>query len=630
MCGIFGVIAGQELDLERTLASAIESLGHRGPDDRGSEILDGPAGSGLRLGLAATRLAILDLSPAGHQPMVDPDTGCRLVYNGEISNFRDLRRELEGHGIRFNSKGDTEVLLKVYSRWGRECPGKLRGMFAFAVWDPRTASLMIARDRLGVKPLYFVASLKLFAFSSEVSALVRSGLVDRRLDHRGLASYLAFGAVQSPWTIIQGVRELPPGKSLIWMKGETKEVRYWNLASTASSAPATADPAVASERVREILGDAVARALVSDVPTALFLSGGMDSSAIALLASRALAERVRTFSVGFKERAYSEAPYADEIARLCRTDHTPVELSSEELFDALPGALAAHDQPSIDGLNSFIVCRAAKRAGMTVGLSGLGGDELFGGYRSFRTIPKMLWLEKLRKGRGVGRERHAPNSPLPFGWPAKLRAWASSDVPGAHPYFLSRLLFVPSAVRALMTDEAAWEEFREEFPRTLPGVEPLDTVNQVSVLEAATYMTSMLLRDTDAMSMANSLEVRVPFTDHILWEYVLPLDGAMKVSGHLRKPLLARALGSLLPEKFAQRPKMGFTLPMDLWLRTGPLREEVERELHGEAWQCLLPLEPATAREVWTAFLEGRTTWSRPWSLYALIKWAERTLGRTR
>jgi len=628
VCGIFGLIGKRSVDVDRVLRIGTRAVAHRGPDDKGVELLPMAGNAEFCVGLGSRRLSIQDLSPAGHMPMKDPATGNWIVFNGEIYNFQILREELEKLGHRFCSHGDTEVLLGAYAQWSEGCLHRLAGMFAFALWDARKERLFLARDRLGVKPLYYYASPDLFLFGSEIRALLATGLIPRHIDMAGLASYLAFGAVQDPSTIIENVYSLQPGHSLIWEKNHFEIRTYWSLAEVASHAPKTDDPNEAAEAVRELIRQAVSQRLISDVPIGVFLSGGLDSSSLVALASEASSEPIETFSVVFGENEFCEATYSEQVARQFGCHHHQIELTEAQLVEQIPAALGSLDQPSVDGVNTYVIARAAKEAGVTVALSGLGGDEIFAGYSSFLSVPRMIsfrcyagWLTPLGRSLGTllgGSETNKLS---------KLLAVASNGYYGGHPHFLSRALFLPGAVRTLLGGKG--ENGNLPAPRNdvglVDGVRSLDPVNQVSVLEGSTYMANMLLRDTDCMSMAVSLEVRCPLLDHRLWEYVLPLAGSLKLDSKLPKPLLLQALGNRLPSEIYMRRKMGFTLPFQRWLADG-LRPELERELEKGQLEKDVPLEHGAIADVWKAYLAGRTNWSRPWALFALKQWIRRNI----
>ena len=629
MCGIFGLIGKRTLENNRALCVGTHALAHRGPDDEGTEWLALGSDPDKCVGLGARRLAILDLSPAAHQPMYDPGNGNWLIFNGEIYNFQEIRRELETLGHVFASSGDTEVLLRAYGQWGEACLERLVGMFAFAVWDSHHERLFIARDRLGEKPLYYYTSPGLFIFASEVRSLLATGLVPRRLYTAGLASYLAFGAVQDPVTIIEGVRSLPPGHKLRWEKGRSSMQEYWSLGEVASRPPATGSATEAVKSIRRHLLESVSQRLVSDVPLGIFLSGGVDSSSLAAAASEVSSKPIEAFSVVFGGSSFCEVTYSEQVARKFDCHHHKIELTEIQLLEEIPDALGSMDQPTIDGVNTYVVSQATKKAGITVALSGLGGDELFAGYSSFLSVPRMSrfhrfagWLEPLGKGVNALVGRTQTNRL------AKMRALAAGDYYADEPYFLSRALFLPASVRALLPSlalqngnlSAAWN-----LSGVADTIRGLDSVNQVAVLESSTYMTNTLLRDTDCMSMAHALEVRTPLLHHPLWEYVMPLAGKLKLDSRLPKPLLLRAVGQRLPEEVYLRRKMGFTLPFEPWMRNG-LRAVIERELVESSPQEHTPLDARQVENIWRAFLAGKTSWSRPWALFVLKQWIRRNI----
>ena len=349
----------------RALCRIVDSMNHimhhRGPDDQGLEVVD--AGD-RQVGLGACRLAIQDLSSAGRQPMRDPRTGNLIVFNGEVYNFRELRADLELEGAAFRSWSDTEVVLRAYAAWGLdEMLRRLRGMYAFGIWDAQARHLVVARDRLGVKPLYYAETTEGFLFSSEVRALLASGLVPPRLSEQGLAGYLALGAVQEPFTLVEGVRSLPPGCFGIVSPTGLSVTTYWSLLDCFHRQAAVADYPTAVSEVREYLQQSVRLRLLSDAPVGVFLSGGVDSTSVVALAARVATRNLRTVSVVFPESDFSEARYIREVAEQFETEHTQIELSGSDLLDMLPRALAAMDQPTFDGVNTFVVAGHARASG---------------------------------------------------------------------------------------------------------------------------------------------------------------------------------------------------------------------------------------------------------------------------
>jgi len=632
MCGIVGILARNGRLPPELLERATKSLEHRGPDDSGTVIIQDTKPESIELGLGNRRLAILDLSPAGHQPMQDPATGNWIVYNGEIYNFAAIRKKLEQDGVHFEGHCDTEVILAAYGRWGVHCLSELRGIFAIAIWDAKQHRLFLARDPMGIKPLYYYASTQHFLFASEVRTLLVTGLVPKRLDGAGLLNYLTFGSVCDPNTLVESVLSLPPGHYMVWDGGTTTTTQYWDLTDGDRDSAGSAEAAQAAlARLPELLEESVRLQLVSDVPVGVFLSGGIDSSSIVGLLARGGAH-LNTFSLVFREADHNEAVHSRAIATQFNTEHHEITVSQNDALAAIPAALAAMDQPSIDGLNSFLISRQVRQAGVTVALSGLGGDELFGGYESFHTVPRME--------RFVSGWKHVPRL-LRLAFAAayagafpksdrnqKLAALARDDGRLLHPYFLARMLFTPAQRDRLLAQSDAPYRVRADAPLRdrLARARHLDPINRVSYLEARCYMLNTLLRDTDCMSMAASLEVRVPLIDHKLAENLFAIAGSVKLAGDVPKSLLVNALGGALPDSIVRRPKQGFTLPFAHWL-CDELRPGVESTIRQVGQGPLASFFDARAAgRVWEQFLNGDTSWSRPWSLYVLHRWCELNL----
>jgi asparagine synthase (glutamine-hydrolysing) len=625
VCGIYGY-AGPEAALAspEALTAAIHALWHRGPDDRGTYR---DAGGALVCGLAHTRLAIIDVSPAGHQPRTTSDGRYSIVYNGEVFNHVQIRAELAAQGVSFDSSCDTEVVLKAYVRWGAACLSRFRGMFAFAIWDAREQTLFLARDRLGIKPLYYVERpFGGLAFASEVRALLATGAAERRLSPSAIASYFAFGAVSGPGAIIDGIHSVPAGHTLTLRHGRSTLARYWEVPLERASHATFEDEA---REVGAILKDAVRLRLIADVPVGIFLSGGIDSSVLVALATAPGAAPVHTFTVTFDEALYSEAAYAAEVARRYGCTHQQVHLPAEQAAMAIDSAVGALDQPSSDGVNTYFVSRAAREAGFAVALSGLGGDELFAGYGYFRLFARALpvasavhrlpWLVSAAL-RSLDRVPFAPNQVRKLG--ALL---ASGGRPDA-AYAVLRAMFSLAQRRQLLSDDVGVNAAYEGV--TLPegllqrlAAGDVDPINAFSALELTNYLKNTLLRDCDAMSMAHSLEVRVPLLDHVLVEKVLRVRGALKLSDTEKKPLLTAGVPGL-PREVRTRPKMGFTLPFDTWFR-GPLRGWMEDILLSRSTQDLGLFRPGAVETLWRSFLrsERYTSHSRIWSIAALAGW---------
>ena len=628
MCGIGGALA-QRVLLPGLLQRLAPALAHRGPDGAGSEIIAFSGEEGRALGLVHRRLAVIDPTDTGHQPMRDSATGNWISFNGEIYNFRVLRRRLQGLGHAFTTASDTEVVLKAYAEWGEDCLQELRGMFAFALWDQVTQRLLLAVDRFGIKPLYYFRGDGMLLFASEVRALLATEQIPRRLDPAGLASYLAFGSVQAPCAIVRGIHCMRPGTyAVVEPGGEIERAgSYWapNFARSGEAASGRADD------LRELLQEAVDLHLVSDVPIALFLSGGIDSSSLVALAARNSA--LQTFSVVFPETDFSEAPYSRLIARRYATEHHEINLDDDACLDLIPDALVAMDQPTADGINVWAISRVVSQAGFKVVLSGQGGDEILTGYSIYHQAQVyMRWQPlihlmpaSLRRvlgdilRRGSGRE-HSGNKLADL-----LQA---SDKTALSAHLILRALFL-RGVRDKIAPRCAGqladglpEEVAVELRRW--GAD-LDPVNRVSLYEMRTYLANTLLRDSDVMGMAHGLEIRVPFLDHGLVERVAAISGRYKYGVHRPKPLLLDAMGDLLPGEIAYRAKKGFTFPWEYWLR-GKLRPRVDSVLGAGDLGEQIGLDAEVCRRLWGDFQKrrGGVTWSRVWGLFCLHAWCAR------
>ncbi len=630
MCGIAGIALNPTHslpDLPDRLEAMARAMAHRGPDDQG--VFVAPNG---RVGLANRRLAIRDLSPAGHMPMGNDDSHVWISYNGEIYNADALRTELEALGWRFRSHSDTEVILRGYEAWGVRVIPRLRGMFALAVLDVRPSAgasgrLLLARDPMGVKPLYYARTDAGWVFASELKALQACGLAGAEISPTSVAAYLLLGSVPNPLTIYGQISALEPATSLeidLERPDAPQRVTYWRLPDDLSPA---ADHAETVALVQERLLDAVRVRLVSDVPLGAFLSGGLDSSSVVMLMRAATDGPIRTCSMVFEEAEYSEAPYARAVAEAAGAEHFERVVTAQDVLAELDAVLASLDQPSVDGVNTWFVSQTARQAGLTVALSGLGGDELFGGYpntfvQAFQMQRALHLAQTLPGGRRAAQAAISllPNSPQ---W---ARVADALDRPASLPaaYLTRRGLFAPSEVQRLVTSEV-WNEATEAFDAAAhvaaaAGSPPRgsdDRMAWISRAELRTYTHHQLLRDTDVMSMAHSLEVREPLLDVPLVEAVLRLPDSVK-RNHAAgpKPLLAQAMADRLPAAVAERrDKQGFTFPFARWL-SGPLQAQVEARLAALDGSGLL--RPGAAHQVYDAYRQGRVHWSRPWALAAL------------
>jgi len=609
----------------------VSSLFHRGPDDQGVSWIQG---RNCDLGLGHTRLSIIDLSTAGHQPMFDPSTGNCIVFNGEIYNYRDLRRELDLDPESWLSQTDTEVILNAYQKWGESCVEHLRGMFAFALWDAQQQKLFIARDRLGIKPLYYSADNGNVIFASEVRALLATDLVSRQVDLVALNEYLAYQSIPAPRTLIKSIRTLLPGTCLtINASGRIDQTQYWDLLQNYSPDARVADKAATVRRVGELLREATEQHLVSDVPVGVFLSGGIDSSAITALIREA-GHTPYTFSVVFAESNFDESVYARQVATRFDAEHTELRLTESAMLDQLPAALSAMDQPTGDGINSYVVSQAVRNAGVKVALSGLGGDEFFAGYSSFFRLEKALKYQQ----RGAYLPASARNLlahvvELAGGksiQASKAAAMIGSDGSLAAMYPVTRQVLSITKRRFLLSDR--WRQLNDEWQD--PYVALLQSayqnkgaaqlLSQISYAEGRTYMHDVLLRDTDQMSMAHALEVRVPLLDHKLVEYLMGVPDEYKRPNGTPKSLLVASLGDLLPREVVHRPKQGFTLPFANWMR-GNLRTFCEERLDPRRINSRGIFDSGEVRRLWKSFLDGSSeiSWSRLWVLVVLEEWLE-------
>ncbi|MFN0111807.1 MAG: asparagine synthase (glutamine-hydrolyzing) [Blastocatellia bacterium] len=637
MCGIAGIYNFQSKPfvLKERLLRMQNAIGHRGPDDMGSFFAEDH-----RIGLAHTRLSILDLSPAGHQPMVSPDGRYWITFNGEIYNFRELRRELEDVGESFVSHSDTEIILRLYALYGVDCLHRLRGMFAFALWDVKEQRLLIARDRLGIKPLYYSAENGVVVFASEVRAILATDLVSRQIDPIALNEYLAYQSIPAPRTLIKGVRMLPPGTYLtVNASGQITQTQYWDLLQNHSPEARVADKPTTVRRVGELLREATELHLVSDVPVGVFLSGGIDSSAITALI-RESGHTPYTFSVIFAESNFDESVYARQVAARFGAEHTEIRLTESAMLDQLPAALAAMDQPTGDGINSYVVSEAVRNAGVKVALSGLGGDEFFAGYDSFLRLEKALkYLHRGAHLPASARNLLARVVEIAGGksiQASKAAAMISSDGSLAQMYPVTRQVLSLSQRQSLLSEQ--WHQLNDNWRD--PYVALLQTayqnadgaglLTQVSYAEGRTYMHDVLLRDSDQMSMAHALEVRVPLLDHKLVEYLMGVPDEFKRPDGAPKSLLVASLGNLLPASVVHRPKQGFTLPFATWMR-GDLRKFCEDRLAPQPIASRGIFDATEVSRLWKSFLDGspEVSWSRLWVLVVLEEWLEQNAVQT-
>jgi asparagine synthase (glutamine-hydrolysing) len=592
MCGIAGILAQTETEynLEPLIQRMQHSLQHRGPDDQGIYI-----SPHQQIAFTHTRLSILDISSAGHQPMSTSDGRYWITFNGEIYNFRQLRSDLEAKGEQFHSQTDTEVILKLYQQIGAACVNKLRGMFAFAIWDNQEKTCFIARDPLGIKPLYYWQSSSFFVFASEIRAVLASRLPSIGLSPEGLYGYLTTGTVPEPYTLIAGINCLAAGHYIHWQVDQLSQQQYWQI----NFIPDNISAQEAIVKVRNALDDSIEHHLISDVPIGIFLSGGIDSTAVVALARQRQKGKLNTYSIAFVENEWNEGKFAQKVATEFDTNHIEYQVTASLAQKLFPQFLSKIDQPSIDGFNTFCVSQIAYQDGMKVVLSGLGGDELFGGYQTFQQIPSMVrWGQKLQKIPGISTNLGK-----------RLAAWGKSPKMKRLGDFLQQKPTATAAYhsfRGIFSHREAWQitqhYIKDLSPQniiSLPffhGVlleEMSSLEDEVSWLEMSCYLRNQLLRDSDVMSMAWGLELRVPLVDKVLLETISSIPSAVRLARN--KQLLTQAIPEL-PSWVINRPKRGFFFPFQKWINqewsdyfpAHELSQEIDLQLWYRRWNLAI------------------------------------------
>ncbi|MFN7918088.1 MAG: asparagine synthase (glutamine-hydrolyzing) [Vicinamibacterales bacterium] len=636
MCGLAGLWdrTGRPADVRRaTVTRMAGALTHRGPDDWG--VLD--EGPGVSLGFR--RLSIIDLSPTGHQPMVSADGRFVITFNGEIYNHRELRTELAGTAWRGTS--DTEVMLEGFARWGVEPTlRRLVGMFAIALWDRSTGTLTLVRDRLGIKPLYYAWQPDRLLWGSELKALRACEGFDATLDERALQLYFRLGYVPAPHAIYKAARKLEPGCYVTCRADRAPEVhRYWSAAEAAARGaddPLRLDDREATDALHALLGDAVSRRMIADVPLGAFLSGGVDSSAVVALMQQAATRPVKTFSIGFAERTYNEAPFAKAVAAHLGTDHTELYVDPAQAQAVIPGLASMYDEPFADSsqVPTFLVSKLARQQ-VTVALSGDGGDEVFGGYN------RHMWLERIWRGPGrlprpLRRAASGAIQLLPeSGWDRAyglvaplLGAGGRVALPGDKLHKVARVLASADADEAYLQLVSQWPDPRRLLRAPGDPVLPahqrdprLPVTEAVMLLDQLTYLPEDILAKVDRASMAVSLEARVPLLDHRVVEWAWRLPRHQRHRNGQSKWLLRQVLYRHVPPALIERPKFGFGIPIGDWLRH-ELRDWAEQLLAPDALASGGVLDPAPIRAVWQAHLDGRRDWQhRLWTVLMFQAW---------
>ena len=582
MCGIAGQFGRKSPDFA---VQALVALRHRGPDGHGIWEADGVT-------LVHTRLAIIDLSEDGRQPMHCPESALSIVFNGEIYNFRELRASLERDGVIFRSHSDTEVLLRLYQKEGPEMVGKLRGMFAFAIWDAREQRAFLARDPFGIKPLYYTTGGGRLSFASELKVLQKTGQAGTQLDPAALMGFFETGSVAEPRTLLKEVSCLPAGHQLFWKAGHVEERPYWTL----QFEPGETSPQEAVNLTRSALLDSVRHHFVSDVPVGIFLSGGIDSTALLALAKETGQSELSSFSIGVDDAGLDESSLAARTAQHFGTRHHELKLNARLAAESFQHFLAHMDQPSIDGFNTFTVAGFARQQGMKVVLSGLGGDELFGGYPSFQKVPHLAQMARLAShvpALGAAMERFMPSLPL-----RRVGSLLQQEPTLLHSWRTFRGLFTRRDARTLAARYAGCDVSAVDAAPDI-ALPDGDVLDQISACELSLYMRNQLLKDSDVMSMAHGLELRVPLVDRILFETVSRIPAALRLRAG--KQLLIEAVPEL-PAWVTNQAKRGFLFPYEKWLSA--------------EWGT--DFADATSR-----IPDAKPTWYQRWAVFMLERWLE-------
>jgi asparagine synthase (glutamine-hydrolysing) len=615
MCGINGIIDfDSKNDFSKEISLMNGEMIHRGPDAGGTYLKDG-------LALGHRRLSIIDIADHANQPMTTDDGRFTIIFNGEIYNYLELKKQLKDYPFTTNS--DTEVVLALFKTWGPGAIKSMNGMFAFSIWDAEEKSMFIYRDRLGIKPLYYHLNKGRIIFSSSIKSILASGLVDRKLNKTSLIDYFRFQTVHGTATMVEGIQALEPGHGIKMTMDQVQMKSYWSLIDDYRVTKGSKE--AIQEIVKDKLTESVKKRMVADVPLGAFLSGGIDSSIIVGLMAENSAKKIDTFSVSFEENTFSEAKYAKIIADKFDTNHHEIVLKVDDFKEQIPTALDFMDHPSADGLNTFVVSQATKKAGITVALSGLGGDELFAGYDVFKRIYDLKskgWLMSFPMGfRRLGGKMLAGVKKTNASYKvAEVLGQQYFDV--EYIYQFNRQVFLDrelsEMINGVLPINSAFDLLHKTIGFGNNGYN-LPPLSRISVAELQTYLQSILLRDADQMSMAHSLEVRVPFLDHELVETVLGIPDGHKYP-KTQKKLLVDSFKDMLPSEIYDREKMGFVLPYEHWMKN-ELKSFCEENLaHLKAYDMV---NFSAVEKRWQLFLKGHPNynWARMWGLVVLGHW---------
>ena len=614
MCGITGILHFSSLpDADNRVRNMTNAMAHRGPDAEGFY-------NDNCISLGHRRLSIIDLSDAANQPFVDATGNYVLVFNGEIYNYLQIKAEISDYN--FTTTSDTEVLLAAFCKWGIDCIKKMEGMFAFALWDKKAETLWLARDRMGVKPLYFFHQENIFAFSSEKRALLSSDLISRKIDHQSLFEYLSYQSTGYSNTIVEHIHELKAGSYFKLTQTSTKHVAYWKM--TSIQPIDKIDPVTVRKTIFDKLQSAVSKRMISDVPMGAFLSGGIDSSAVVALMSLNSTEKINTFNLAFGEKEYDESGYAEIIARKYGTNHTKYLLRPEDFLSQVESGLEAMDSPSADGINTYVLSGAIRKAGLKVALTGIGGDELFAGYPGFMqyyNLNKLYGSYKI-----TGPIRMLAANALTFSKSNKMMRIASmlrvGDASIDEVYPIIRQILSPSYIQKFINTDLNFTSLKSQLKSSKFEMNKFGFFSQFSMAEYMGYTQHTLLKDADQMSMAVGLEIREPFFDHDLIEYVLTLPDSIKFPTYPKK-LLVESLMPLLPDEIVHRKKQGFVLPWEHWMRNelftfcdSQIKNLSQREF----------IKEDELLQYWNRFIkkDPSVRWMELWQFVVLGRWLER------
>jgi len=597
MCGIAGILSKKNINTNKILNNFQKILKHRGPDANDYFI---DSKKDLEIGLAHTRLSIIDLSKKANQPMCNEDGSIYIVFNGEIYNYRSLKKKLIKK-YKFKSNSDTEVILHLYEEKGENLLKYLRGMFAFAIWDSKKKKLFLARDRFGIKPLYYSYLNDIFIFASEIKAILFTNLIKKELNDNSIALFLLNGYISPPNTIYKKINSLEPGYFLVIEKDKIIKRQYYNLSNIFLKLE-NISKEKAIKKIHNCLVDSVKCHFVSDVPVGIFLSGGIDSSAIVSLARKIRQKNINTISIIFPNVDYDESKYARIIAEKFETEHNEIELQSRDIKKYIDKIFYYMDQPTINGINTFFVSLAASKLKLKVCLSGLGGDEIFCGYPSFIQLPRLYKISKIFSLIPFRKKIFRLLSSNNYSSKAKIYSIFSSS-----SFFEAYLNY-----RGIFNSNQIKKIININFQIPKKNLAMKNFISKLSFLELTNYMSNQLLRDTDVFSMAHSLEIRVPFVDHKVIELVVKIPSKYKIS-KTPKNLLVKAVGNL-PEEIIYRKKQGFIFPFDLWMKN-ELKEFIEKKLINSVF------DEKFVRKLLNDFYNKKVHWSKVWSLVVLREW---------